>query len=302
MTTRSPRHIEEILVPIAISEEAAGGVLVARDLGRRLNARLHWIHVAKPVSAHDEHAAPGLGAARRSHVAEELAGFAKAHGIDAPVTIRDGESADQILRAAHETGADLIVLGRYGRGGPKPLGSVAEGVIRHSPVSVLVVRPEFRGAISRIGVAVDLSGDAAPAVSRAIELAGKLGQSEVVLFTVFTVPSGYHMVCSWEDACTRMEALARRRGEELRARLAPGGPRLRVVAAEGAPESRIPELARREGVDLLVLGAHERTPAALLLLGRTTEKIVRSATCNVWCERTPELAQSFADAVRELIR
>jgi nucleotide-binding universal stress UspA family protein len=52
------------------------------------------------------------------------------------------EIADVILQEATEWAADLIVMGTHGRRGMAHmfLGSVAEGVIRASPIPVLVVR------------------------------------------------------------------------------------------------------------------------------------------------------------------
>jgi nucleotide-binding universal stress UspA family protein len=53
-----------------------------------------------------------------------------------------GRAADEIVRAAKEWPADLIVMGTHGRRGFKRLamGSDAEMVLRLSPVPVLVVR------------------------------------------------------------------------------------------------------------------------------------------------------------------
>lgn len=52
------------------------------------------------------------------------------------------EIADVILQGAKEWGADLIVMATHGRRGVAHLilGSVTEGVIRTSPIPVLVVR------------------------------------------------------------------------------------------------------------------------------------------------------------------
>ena len=48
----------------------------------------------------------------------------------------------EICAQAESLGADLIVIGSHGRTGLKRflLGSVAESVVRHAPVPVLVVR------------------------------------------------------------------------------------------------------------------------------------------------------------------
>jgi nucleotide-binding universal stress UspA family protein len=56
--------------------------------------------------------------------------------------IRSGEPAEQIVRAAIELGADLIVIGGRGRGAIEAilLGSVAYRVLHHAPCPVLVTR------------------------------------------------------------------------------------------------------------------------------------------------------------------
>ena len=52
-----------------------------------------------------------------------------------------GEAAEQILKAAHETRADVIVMGTHGRRGVAHLlmGSMAEQVVRTAPCPVLTV-------------------------------------------------------------------------------------------------------------------------------------------------------------------
>jgi nucleotide-binding universal stress UspA family protein len=62
----------------------------------------------------------------------------KVHVIDAPA----GKVSTRICELAKETGADLIALASHGRSGlgRMLLGSVAENVLRHAEVPVLVVR------------------------------------------------------------------------------------------------------------------------------------------------------------------
>jgi nucleotide-binding universal stress UspA family protein len=63
-------------------------------------------------------------------------------GISAGVELREGDPADQLIRAAQATGADLIVVGSRGLSTLPRLviGSVARKVLLHAPQSVLVVR------------------------------------------------------------------------------------------------------------------------------------------------------------------
>ena len=60
----------------------------------------------------------------------------------ADVEVLDGPPVDSIVVYARESGADLVIVGSHGRSGLSRLvlGSVAEGVVRSSPVPVLVVR------------------------------------------------------------------------------------------------------------------------------------------------------------------
>lgn len=65
------------------------------------------------------------------------------HGLRARAEVRCGDPAQEIVDAALEDEADLIVVGSHGRTGLERLliGSVARKVVTHAPCSVLVVRP-----------------------------------------------------------------------------------------------------------------------------------------------------------------
>jgi nucleotide-binding universal stress UspA family protein len=56
--------------------------------------------------------------------------------------VREGSPAAEIVEYATGTGCDLVAMGTHGRGGLNRLllGSVAERVVRNSPVPVLTVR------------------------------------------------------------------------------------------------------------------------------------------------------------------
>jgi nucleotide-binding universal stress UspA family protein/nitrite reductase/ring-hydroxylating ferredoxin subunit len=87
---------------------------------------------------------------------------------DAPASTmtREGDAAEEIVRAAEESGAGLVVVGNRGIAGLKGrlLGSVPGAVAHASPVDVLIVRTEGRAAADlspgTAGV-VDLEGQRA---------------------------------------------------------------------------------------------------------------------------------------------
>jgi nucleotide-binding universal stress UspA family protein len=72
------------------------------------------------------------------HALERL----KAAGRDATAALRWGSPADELIIAARETNADLIVVGAANRPplGRLFLGSVSSRVLIHAPSSVLVAR------------------------------------------------------------------------------------------------------------------------------------------------------------------
>ena len=63
---------------------------------------------------------------------------------DVRQVVRQGEPYREIVRYATEENIDLILMATHGRTGLSHvlLGSVAEKVVRHSPVPVLTVKPE----------------------------------------------------------------------------------------------------------------------------------------------------------------
>jgi nucleotide-binding universal stress UspA family protein len=74
---------------------------------------------------------------------EQVAAKLRERGLDASVQIRAGNPAREI--AATAVPGDLLVMSTHGRGGPARwvLGSVAEAVVRHASVPVMLIRAQF---------------------------------------------------------------------------------------------------------------------------------------------------------------
>ena len=64
-------------------------------------------------------------------------------GLKAEAVVVDGDAADEILAYARNNKIDLIVLTTHGRSGASRwfFGSVAEKVLQHCPVPILLVAP-----------------------------------------------------------------------------------------------------------------------------------------------------------------
>jgi len=61
-----------------------------------------------------------------------------------------------------------------------------------------------------------------------------------------------------------------------------------VVDVSDSPAEAIADYARREGIDLIVVGTHGRSAVAQLLVGSVAERVVRTAPCPVLTVRHPE--------------
>ncbi|MDQ7842305.1 MAG: universal stress protein [Armatimonadota bacterium] len=143
----APRRI---LVPTDFSPGAEGALAWAQALGSAFGAEVVLLHVLDlsiaalagfPSSLAMVPAAGELLDRIRGETAREMANLA-ARLPGARSIIREGTPRTVILEVAGEIQADLIVMGTHGRTGLTHLffGSVAEHVVRHSRIPVLIVR------------------------------------------------------------------------------------------------------------------------------------------------------------------
>jgi len=63
---------------------------------------------------------------------------------------------------------------------------------------------------------------------------------------------------------------------------------LKRFVARGIPAEEIVDFARNNEIDLIVMSTHGRTGLKHVLMGSTTEKVVRKAPCPVLSIRHPE--------------
>ncbi len=136
-----------ILVPVDFSEPAQRALDLALTLASKFESKVTLLHASwTPPSAY---MAYGEGiywptaemeqAAQRE--LDALASRAKAQHPRTESALIAGEPWQMILEAAKARGCDLIVMGTHGRRGLSRvfLGSVAEKVVRLSPVPVMTV-------------------------------------------------------------------------------------------------------------------------------------------------------------------
>lgn len=181
---------------------------------------------------------------------------------------------------------DLIVVGTHGRTGIRRvlLGSVAQKIVRSSPVSVLAVHPDDR--LEQIGLVLwptDLSESAAYAGQLAASLIDSPG-GVMERVHVIEEPRGLERSA---DAVAIIEDLERR-GAELLERSLPGlvgSVRVTRRAIAGHPSAELLALLDTKRYDLVAVGSHHRTGFAHFRLGSIAELLVRHAHCPVLVAR-----------------
>ena len=144
----TPPRITRIVVAVDDSPESLHALDLAAVIGGPRAAALTIVHVrpqpvglglgpAATIEYADAQAA--LDAAIGTEVAERLAGYAGAWAV----TVRSGHVGHELLAAADEVDADLVVVGHRSHGPVRDalLGSVATNVVHHSRRSVLVAVP-----------------------------------------------------------------------------------------------------------------------------------------------------------------
>lgn len=135
-----------ILVPVDFSDASAQAVAVGAALAARVRGTLHVLHAevleVPPYFTHEQlKTLERERAVARTRAQEFLEDFARRQGaVQFTASVVEGPPTAEIVDAARLL--DLVVMGTHGRRGPARwwLGSVAERVVHHSPVPVLVVR------------------------------------------------------------------------------------------------------------------------------------------------------------------
>jgi nucleotide-binding universal stress UspA family protein len=299
-----------ILVPLDGSDLAERAAPVAAELARKAGAALELVHVHVPLPAEpiyvdglpvlDEHLHPLRK--RHEQVYLDRAVERLAAGVTARGVILEGGAASALAAHARNAGAALVVMTTHGRGGLERawLGSVAEALVRLSPVPVLLVRPAAAAvpaAFRRILVPLDGSAMGEAVLEHAARLARLDPGAELVLLQVVQpvgsavwVPDAA-VLASWPtgDLARRDEENARLYLRGVADRLDKQGLHVRAgVRVGGTVALAILDAVKEEKVDLVALSTHGRSGLARLALGSTADKVLRGCPVPVLVYRPPE--------------
>ena len=163
--------LKSILVATDFGEASGAALAYGRELARTFGATLHVLHVADDVYVRlggDAYMAvlpelqKDLEVAAQRQLDELLVDN---DPIPLPVkkaVLTSSATAGAIVQYARDLGIDLIVVGTHGRTGLAHfvLGSVAERIVRRSPVPVLTVRRTEKSETGEVVPVRDLASSA----------------------------------------------------------------------------------------------------------------------------------------------
>lgn len=285
--------IQKILMAYDFSVSSTRALDGAIQLSRAVGARLELLHIVpyddvtqlvKLIPHLDE-----IETHIHQNVEKEfqkILGEYRGHNITTHVEI--GRPAQEIVAFAESGGFDLLIVGTHSRGGLARffLGSVAERVLRHAKLPVLVDRGLEPARVKRILVPVDLSEASEAALLQAREWAKLFGAEIKVLHVLGEY---YYLPVYIQDDLSAYGGLVGKYEEKEKEAIAAWI--ARITGDEPAPAFEcvsgpdaalmILERAKADSADLIVLGTHGRTGISHLLLGSVAEKVARYAPCSV---------------------
>jgi nucleotide-binding universal stress UspA family protein len=259
-------QIRRILAAIDFSEESLAAWEQARDLADVFKAELEAVH-AEPW----QYSIAGFGPIEQPDstraVQEALDELRRRLGDDVPLVSLPGDPAETIVSHAVEGGFDLIVMSTHGRTGLSRLiqGSIAETVVRRSPIPVVVARRATR-VIDSVLAPVNFLPYAEEGLWTAAQFARAAGATLRMLHVVSPpdVPSA--------EALGGIDRMLRRMAERLPLEIR------RVVKpsahiAFGDPAREI--VSEAENHSFVALVAHRSRLLRDTVIGTTAERVLR---------------------------
>ncbi|MCD6031260.1 MAG: UspA domain protein [Thermomicrobiales bacterium] len=298
MTSPSAAITPTLLAPLDGSPAAEAILPAIEVLATRMPAAVVLLHVIERRAPRHVHGERHLSNETEADAyLRDVAARLAARGIAATWhvhTVPVGDVPRSIAAHAAEHDAALITLSVHGTGDPRSWwsGAVAQAVIRHAHVPVLLVRAgEQRGgapfAPQVVTVALDADRQGESALPAAARLARTLGtplRLFMVVPTVATIPgdqaAAARLIPSGAAAALDVEAAA---ATDYLARLAARVPALAgevpVVAevARGDPAQAMTELTRQQP-GILALATHGRAGLDALWSGSIGSRVIARAS------------------------
>lgn len=273
MSARETGRRFDVVVPLDGSATAASALGVGFWIAQRSNGAVTVVHSAEPSTSH--------AAAERSDLDASLERFAEV----APyrIEISNRPPADAILAAA-ANGRALVCMSSNGRGGLArlALGSVAEEVVRRSPVPLVVTGPAGAAAMPLAAEQARMMycTDGSELSTRAVGFAARFADATDMAVTVAQTIRPDEEVGSGDrppPQPLRAEAIAH--CGVIRDFFEAEGVASDAEVLFGDPVRAIPERAKSLPAALVTAVTHGRDGVLRYLVGSTVMALIRRSPC-----------------------
>jgi len=141
-TLRSGREIKHIVVALDVSVKTNKILDKAISLAKYSDAKITGIYVMELQPTLPPGVKNDSGAKKAEKILRPLKKYCEKQGIQFAFKILIGRPASEIVKFAEKGKVDLVVIGSKHLGGfkEKLIGSVANSIVHHSKVSVLIVK------------------------------------------------------------------------------------------------------------------------------------------------------------------
>lgn len=264
----APRHI---LAATDLSARSDRALARAAGLAAQHGAKLTVLHVIDAELP--EAARANLATIARNNIRDTLGEAAASSTID----VREGEDYRDILAAATEHDADLLIVGRHrNEDGAKPLsGTTLDRVVRYGDLPVLLVAEAAHRPYGCVVAGLDLSDASSLALTTASGLAPGAKVYGVhgfeVAFAGF-MSDARHV----EEERVRHEAMIAEQMSHL-----PDGMEVTPHLISGSADRALRKAAAELSPDLIALGTHTRTGLVKALIGSVAESFLAHPPCDV---------------------
>lgn len=216
----------------------------------------------------------------KHRLSDDLASFP---GVNHVVKVKTGDVLEQVLAVAGEEHADLVVTGvaRNTWFRTVVLGTVVDGLMRHSEIPTLVVRKRVKGPYRKILIAGDLSELSETILRKTLAW---FPGAAVAFFHAVDIPNA--VLADADGKGLREQARQAAHAEIVsfidRAGLAPDQRnRVRILCEAGNPIELLNRRLRRESVDLVVVGGRGRGVLFEIFIGSKSKQIVENIASDV---------------------
>lgn len=292
------QKINRILCATDFSDVSRDVVPFGIRMARELNATLYICHVIDlpTISVYGEAVFDPITQQQRfiDFARQEIEALAGDTAVDWQPLITIGHTTEEIVRQAGEKAVDLVISATHGRSGLKRLflGSVTERLMRILTCPLLVLRSPGESdrpirqelPFKKILVGYDFSEDADAAFRVGLNMAQEF-EAELHLMHVVE-PTAYREYAKFPSAAD--EPLRRDMYDSIKSRMEKRVPAdalnwcsLETQITVGKPYAELVDYAEHEAVDLIITGVRGHGMVEELLVGSTTDRVVRRAPCPV---------------------